>query len=139
MQQTQKATTTDRKKKPQEVEIAYINCKEKFIPVKKIEIKKTTTTVFRLDLQKRHLMRCRNLSFNSFDHSSIIESIPSSIQSSCKKNANTNKKRVIENNNFKMKTYSFKINKKNVREYKQFYLAISYRTCISYRTVLSTI
>ena len=40
----------DRKKRAQEVEKAYINCKDKFIPVKKTEIKKTTTTVFRLDL-----------------------------------------------------------------------------------------
>ena len=78
-----KATTTDRKKKSQEVEIAYINCKEKFIPVKKIEIKKTTTTVFRLDLQKRYLRKYRNLSSNSFYHSTVIESIPSSIQSNC--------------------------------------------------------
>ena len=40
----------DRKKRAQEVEKAYINCKDKFIPVKKTEIKKTTTTVFSLDL-----------------------------------------------------------------------------------------
>ena len=40
----------DGKKRAQEVEKAYINCKDKFIPVKKTEIKKTTTTVFRLDL-----------------------------------------------------------------------------------------
>ena len=40
----------DRKKRTQEVEKAYINCKVKFIPAKKTEIKKTTTTVYRLDL-----------------------------------------------------------------------------------------
>ena len=40
----------DGKKRAQEVEKAYINCKDKFIPVKKTEIKKTTTTVFSLDL-----------------------------------------------------------------------------------------
>ena len=40
----------DRKKRAQELEKAYINCKDKFIAVKKTEIKKTTTKVFRLDL-----------------------------------------------------------------------------------------
>ena len=40
----------DRKKRAQEVEKAYINCKDKFIAVKKTEIKKTTITVFCLDL-----------------------------------------------------------------------------------------
>ena len=40
----------DRKKRAQEVEKAYINCKDKFIAVKKTEIKKTTTTVVCLDL-----------------------------------------------------------------------------------------
>ena len=75
---------THRNKKTQEVEKAYINCKEKFIPVKRIEIKKTTTTVFRLDLQKWYLRKCRNLSSNNFDHITVIESIPSSIQSNCK-------------------------------------------------------
>ena len=41
---------SDRKKKAPEVEKAYINCKDKLIPVKKTKIKKTTTTVFLLDL-----------------------------------------------------------------------------------------
>ena len=41
---------TDRKKRAQEVEKAYTNCKDKFIAVKKTEIKKTTTTVVCLDL-----------------------------------------------------------------------------------------
>ena len=41
--------------------------------------------------------------------------------------------------NFKKKTYSFEINGKKVREYKQVYLAISYRERVSYRTVPSTI
>ena len=75
---------THRNKKTQEVEKAYINCKEKFIPVKRIEIKKTTTTVFRLDLQKWYLKKCRNLSSNNFDQITVIENNPSSIQSNCK-------------------------------------------------------
>ena len=67
----------DRKKRAQEVEKAYNNCEDKFIPVKKTEIKKR--------IQQQFL------------------------------------RRVIENNNSKMKTYSFEINDNKVREYKQFY------------------
>ena len=36
----------DRKMRAQEVEKAYINCKDKFIPVKKTQIKKTTKQFF---------------------------------------------------------------------------------------------
>ena len=31
----------------------YINCKKEFIPAKKIDVKKTGTTVFREDIHKR--------------------------------------------------------------------------------------
>ena len=40
----------DREKRAQEVEKLTLTGKDKFIPVKKTEIKKTATTVFRLDL-----------------------------------------------------------------------------------------
>ena len=78
-------------KKGQEKQKAHINLKKKFIPAKTIKIKKTATTVSSLDVRKRYLRKYRSLISNSFDHSTVMGSVPPSLQSLHNMRLNTNK------------------------------------------------